>query len=197
MLNTKIALGVLLLTMAVCGCCPQIAGTSDSQREKRDTQQSAAGNSWVAADDGRLSLRFSVSPRRWKAKEGILVAAEIRNNSQQKITILRPFGDDYAALAVGIRIWDGHGQIRYTGPNRSYVIGAAAFVVIGSGETVQDKLELTIDNFAGIEPAGTYTMRYDYSYSGQWDTTAAAGNSGIKDIWRGAICSREIQVVRE
>ena len=195
--NSRMALGVLLLTMAVFGCHPTTAGTSASRSAKLDTQQSDAGNTWVTADDGRLSLRFSVVNRRWKANESIQVAAEIRNNSQQKITVLRPFGDNHAARAVGMKIWDGNRQIRYTGALASYVIGSAAFAVIDPGEAVQDKLELTIDNFGGIEPPGTYTLRYDYSYNGQWDTTAAAGDSGIMDAWRGAICSREVEVVRQ
>ncbi len=197
MLNSRIALGVLLLAMAVCGCRPPSAGTSASRSAKLDTQPADAGNMWVAANDGSLSLRLSVATRRLKAHESIQVAAEIRNNSQQKITVLRPFGDNYAARAVGMKIWDEHQQIRYTGPVASYVIGAAAFAVIGPGETVQDRIELTIDNFAGMEPAGTYTLRYDYSYSGEWDTTAAAGASGIRDAWRGAICSREVEFVRQ
>jgi len=78
-----------------------------------------------------LSLRLSVVSERVKANENIHVTAEIRNASQQKITVLRPFGDWYAARAIGMKSWDGERQGRYAGPAVTYVIGANAFVVIG------------------------------------------------------------------
>jgi hypothetical protein len=39
-------------------------------------------------------------------------------------------------------------------------------------------------------------LRYDYSYDGIWDAAAAAGKSDVAGAWRGAICSREVQVTR-
>ncbi len=95
-----------------------------------------------------------------------------------------------------MKIWVGEHQIRYTGPALSYVIGSAGFVVIGPGEVVEDKMEIT-GNFTGIERAGRYTLRYDYSYDGYWDATAAAANSGISNAWRGTISSREVEVFRK
>ncbi len=184
MLNLKTAVSSLLLTMVIGGC-------------GSPTESPVAGNTWVTSDDGKLALRLSVMTPRVKANGIIQVAAEIRNASQQKITILRPFGDRYAAKTPGMKMWDGKRQIGYTGPAVTYVIGSSAFAVIGPGEVVEDKLELGIDNFAGMESPGRYTLRYDYSYDGYWDTTAAAGNSGIKDAWRGTISSREVQVFRE
>jgi hypothetical protein len=135
--------------------------------------------------------------QRVRANEDIPVTAEIRNASEQKITVLRPSGDWFTAKALGMKIWDGESQIRYTGPAVTYVIGATAFAVVGPGEVVEDKLELTIDNFAGTKPPGRYTLRYDYSYDGHWDATAAAGKSGISNAWRGTISSREVQVFRK
>ncbi len=186
MLNLRTAFALLWLAMVVGGCGPSTGAPPP-----------LADSGWVTSDDGKLALRLSVMTPRVQANGNIQVAAEIRNVSQQKITILRPFGDDYAALSIGMKIWDGVSQIRYTGPVKTYVVGALAFAVLGPGEVVEDKLELMVDNFAGIERPGRYTLRYDYSYDGSWDTTAAAGNSGIKDAWRGTISSREVQVLRE
>jgi len=182
MLNLKAALAPLLLTMVMGGCGSPTESPSPA---------------WVTSDDGKLALRLSVISQRVTANENIQVAAEIRNASQQKIMVLRPFGDWYAAKAVGMKIWDAERQIRYTGPTPDYVIGADAFAVIGPGEVIEDELELTTDNFAGIGPPRRYTLRYDYSYDGQWDATAAAGKSGISDAWRGTISSREVQFFRE
>ena len=183
-----IALAPLLLTMVVGGCAPRTDSPSSAP--------GPAGNTWVTSDDGLLALRLSVMTPRVKAKEDILVAAELRNVSQQKLTVLRPFGDHYTARAVGMKIWDGARQFRYTGPALTYVIGSSAFAVIGPGEVVEDKMEIT-GNFAGIELPGRYTLRYDYSYDGYWDWTAAAGKSGISNAWRGTISSREVQVFRK
>jgi len=96
-----------------------------------------------------------------------------------------------------MKIWDGKRKILYSGTTPGYELGAGAFAVLGPGEAVEDKLELTADNFTGIERPGRYTLRYDYSHDGGWDDAAAAGNSGIRNVWRGTIISREVQVVRE
>src|SRR4029453_14988658 len=164
----KTTLAALLLTTIMQGC------------------RSPPGDPpWVTSDDGLLALRLAAVSQSAAASEDVQVVAQIRNASQQKLTILRPFGDWYTARAIGMKIWDGERQIPYTGPAVTYVIGASAFAVIGPGEGGEEKLELTIDNFAGFERPGRYTLRYDYSYDGHWDTTAAAGNSGIAGAWRG------------
>lgn len=190
MLNLKPAFAPLLLTMILAGC--------GSFKESLPLAPQPRGeSSWVTSDDGKLALRLTVVSQRVEADENIQVVAEIRNASQQKITILRPFGDSYAALSTGMKIWDGMSQIRYTGPAKTYVVGSLAFAVLGPGEIVEDKLELPAVNSDGIATPGRYTLRYDYSYDGYWDTAAAAGESGIKDAWRGTISSREVQVFRE
>ncbi len=198
MLKLKTEFALLLLTMVVGGCAPRTESPSSAPAiAKRDSQSPRAGSLWVASDDGKLALRLSVLAQRVPANGTIQVAAEIRNASEQKITVLRPFGDWHTAKAVGMKIWDGERRIPYTGAAVTYVIGANAFAVVGPGEVVEDKLELTIDNFAGIKPPGRYTLRYDYSYDGYWDATAAAGKSGISNAWRGTISSREIQLFRK
>jgi hypothetical protein len=130
MLNLKRTLAPLLLTMVAGGC-----GSPPED------------SAWVASDDGMVALRLSAIAQRVGAGENIQVVAEIENRSPQKLTILRPFGDWYAAKAVGMKISHGNSQLRYAGPSATYVIGADAFAVVGPGEVVQDKLELTPDTF--------------------------------------------------
>ena len=196
MMNLKTTFAPLLLAMVVGGCAPRTESPSSAPAMGKADSPPPAANGWVTSDDGLLALRLSVLTPRVKAKENIHVAAQLRNVSQQKLTVLRPFGDHYEARAVGMKIWDGERPIRYTGPALTYVIGANAFAVIGPGEVVEDKMEIT-GNFTGIERPGRYTLRYDYSYDGYWDQTAAAGNSGISNAWRGTISSREVQVFRK
>jgi len=47
----------------------------------------------------------------------------------------------------------------------------------------------------GLDQAGTYTLRFDYRYDGEWDKKVA--REGVKDIWRGWIYSREVTIVKE
>ncbi len=183
------ALAPLLLAMVVAGCAPRTDSPS--------LAPGPGGNTWVTSDDGLLALRLSVRTPLIKGKEDILVAAELRNVSQQKLTVLRPFGDWFTAKAISLKIWDGERQIPYTGAWVTYVIGSSAFALIGPGEVLEDQMELLIDNFTGITPPGRYTLRYDYSYNGHWDETAAAGNSGVSNAWRGTISSREVGVFRK
>ena len=198
MQNLKSLVSLLLLTALVCGC--HTLGPSRSPTAaivERAPSDSTNTVQWVGSEDGLLALRMSVVSRGVDRGEHIQVVAQLRNSGPSPLTVLRPFGDWYQGQTVGMKIWDGKRRNQYIGPAWTYVIGASAFAVIGAGETVEDKLELNPQNFAGLSGPGTCTLRYDYSYSGYWDTTAAAGNSGISNIWRGAISSREVQVRRK
>lgn len=194
----KTVLAITLVTMSVLGCGE--TGQSPSPTPLKVDQSPGRSPStvqWVVSDDGLLSLRLSMVSQAVPTAEPIQVVAQLRNAGSSPITVLRPFGDWYVAEAIGMKIWDEERRIQYTGPNATYVIGADAFAVLDPGEIVEDRLDLSIDSFAGIRRREIYTVRYDYSYDGQWDKAGAAGNSGIRDAWRGTISSREVQVVRE
>ena len=187
-------LATLLFAMLLCGCHslePSVA----APLVKPEPGVSSSAVQWVGSEDGVLALRLLPASREVARGATVQIVAQLRNASQTPVTVLRPFGDWVYAQAVGLKVWDGQGQLRYAGPMPTYVIGGKAFVVLAPGEVVEDRLELT-ENFPGFARPGTYTLRYDYSYQGYWDATAAAGNSGIRNIWRGTISSREVQVVR-
>lgn len=158
--------------------------------------EAAEAAQWVLSDDKQLALRLSSVAQTIVGAEQIQVVAQLRNTGNFRVTVLRPFGDWYAAQAAGLKVWDRKQRIAYSGPNASYVIGADAFTALGPGEVVEERLTLISENFA-VGSTGEYTLRFDYSYQGQWDVTAAAGNSGIRDAWRGTICSREVRVLRK
>lgn len=170
-----------------------VAATSHSP----STLSSAGRTSdeWVLSRDGKLALRLKAQSSFVKREESFVVVAEIENRSSERLTVLRPFGDDFIAVSHGIEIRNAQGKLAYTGAQRSYVIGSGGFATLEPGETVEDRLELLIENFAGIENAGRYTLQYDYSYSGEWDATAAKG--GIQDAWRGSIRGGDIEIIRE
>lgn len=151
---------------------------------------------WVKSDNGELSLRLRVKSAGLASQDSIFVIAEIRNNSPVPVTILRPFGDSFFARGVQIKIWGEQGQIKYSGGKAAdYDLNAKAFVTLGANEVVTDTLELPVHDFAGTEKAGTYTVRYDYAYDGGWDKKLAS--EGVKGIWHGAMCSREIHLKKE
>ena len=180
---------LLMLATLLLGC-------KNEALERAPTEDPTAAQS-VQSEDGKLALRLVVVRPKVARSEAIQVAAQLRNLSQQPVTVIRPFGDWVVAQSTAMKIWNAKTRVPYTGPMPSYVIGALAFSTLRPGETVEDKLELAAGNYAGLEKPGTYTLRYDYSYDGGWDTTAAAGNSGISNAWRGTISSRGVQVVRE
>lgn len=150
---------------------------------------------WVDSEDGALSIRAHVQEPVIGTGDSVVLVAEIRNNSGRSITILRPFGDPYLAQGVQIRIWNEERQIRYSGGQPDYDLTAEAFVTVAPGAAVTGTIDLSPQDFAGSARVGTYAVRYDYSYSGDWDEKVAT--EGIKNIWIGAICSREIAVERK
>ncbi len=150
---------------------------------------------WVDSDNGDLSLRLRVKSASVASKDSMVVMASIRNNRLVPVTILRPFGDACFARSVQIKIWGERGRIKYSGAKEDYDLTAKAFVTLAANETVTDTLELTVGHYAGTAKGGRYALRYDYAYSGNWDKTVAG--KGIKGIWRGAMCSREIQIAKQ
>ena len=106
--------------------------------------------------------------------------------------MLRPFGDGFQAMASGIKIWNEKRRLQYTGEQWDYVVLKEGFAVVAPGEMIEDKMKLPAANYAGLEELGTYALRYDYSYNGEWEKTA-----GISGAWRGTVSSREVHVTRK
>ena len=149
---------------------------------------------WV--DNGDLSLRLRVKSARLATQCSIVLIAEIRNNRQDPVTILRPFGPlQLLAHASQIRIWGQQGQIKYIGPIADYELNKTSFITLEAKEIAAGMLELSVSDFAETGKAGTYAVRYDYSYSGEGEKKVA--DEGVKGIWHGSICSREVQVKRK
>jgi len=149
----------------------------------------------VDSKDGALSLRLSAIHARVEKTRPIALAAELRNNTDKPLNVLRPFGDRYVALAVGIELTGPNGPLRYTGPTLTYVLGSGAFATLAPGQVIRDKLELHVSTFAGSDAAGTYTVRYTYRASVGNEQTAA--RRGFKNLWTGQIRSEAVTVTRQ
>ena len=118
-------------------------------------------------------------------------------NRTEPVTILRPFIGNIQLVthASQLKIWGEHGQIEYKGPIADYELNKSAFIALAAKEIATETLELTVSDFAETGKAGNYAVRYDYSYSGEGEKNVAG--EGVKGIWHGAICSREVQVDRK
>jgi hypothetical protein len=182
---------IVALIMAGCGIelCPWLAPAI-----LRAAEEAEEGH-WVASDNNLLALRCYAEKPHIARGESIRLIVEVRNEDTKPITVLRPSGDWFAAQTSGLKLWNADRRLKYAGPIPTYVVGAGGFVTLAPGERHKDTLELHVDNFPGNERAGRYTLRFDYSYYGQWDVYAEKG--GVTNAWRGHICSREFQVDRE
>ena len=166
-----------------------------SGQSKPTSQAPDSPGEWVDSDNGDLSLRLCVKSAVLTTTDSIFVIAEIRNNRAEPVTILRPFGDAYHARASQIKIWSEQRHVNYTGGTFDYDLGKGAFITLKAKEIVTERLELAVHNFAETSRVGNYTVRYDYDYQGDWDKTVA--KDGLKGIWHGAICSREVHLKKQ
>ena len=167
-----------------------------SGQSKTTPQTPDSPGEWETSGNGDLSLRLRVKSARLATQESIVVIAEMRNNRQGPVTILRPFGwHQLIAHASQLKIWGEQGQIKYKGPIADYELDKASFITLAAKEITTDTLELTVSDFAATGKAGNYAVRYDYSYSGEGEKKVA--DEGVKGIWRGTICSREVQLKKQ
>lgn len=195
--SITLCLAKLCVLTLFCGCDAGVHAPVAASADEPPGHDASSDVQWIDADGRLLALRLSPASQTVAKGASIKITAQLRNTGTAPITVLRPFGDRYFAKAAGMKVWNHERRILYSGATPTYPLGPSAFAVIPAGATIEDHLELTTDDFAGIEEPGTYDLRYDYSYDGRGDSTAAAGESGIRGAWHGTISSREILVTRK
>ena len=70
------------------------------------------------------------------------------------------------------------------GPTPTYVLGVDSFYTLQPNEVIEDRIELTVDAFAGSDTAGQYIVRYKYLSEG-WQEIAS--RYGFKELRLGVI----------
>lgn len=143
--------------------------------------------------DGKLALHLAAREAKVKPDQPLELIATLKNLSNQPIHVIRPFGDWYEARAIGLDIRGPAGKLKYLGPTPGYVIGSTAFTTLKSGQSVQDSLKLTSDEFDLFQSPGKYTIAFDYAYDGHWDYVAKRADLPT-DNWQGKIRSNTITV---
>lgn len=138
---------------------------------KPEAEEDSSASAWATSDDGKLSLRIVAAHGPIRADEPVWMLAELRNDSDQPLAVLRPFGDRYEARAIGFEITGPDGKVRYEGPTPTYVLGTDSFSYLAPSEVLldswstdafQDWMSLTNENHAGLGTLGRYSVRYTY-----------------------------------
>lgn len=104
-------------------------------QSRSTSQASDSPADWVNSDNGDLSLRLSVKSELLTSEDAIVLIASIRNNRSEPVTILRPFGDHYEAVAGGIKIWNEQGLVKYTGATGTRRLRTRASKGYGTGRS--------------------------------------------------------------
>ena len=116
---------------------------------------------WVTSDDGALSLRLLAYDPVTR-KEPIVLMAELRNNSEDELTVWLPFRPEYRAWMV-LDVRRGLQDISYSGPIPGYAPGPGDYASIAPGQTVDNSIELPVDGFPSSHWPREYLIRYPYA----------------------------------
>ncbi len=150
-------------------------------RKYHESQTPASLTQWADSKDNRLSVCFAVDKTTFADDEPLLIRCALRNNTDFPMTILRPFGDAFRALAEGLTILGPDGPLPYRGPMKEYVLGTSAFDQLAPHEVIDETLEIPKDLFPGLGKPGLYILGYSY-FSGGYPKPEKP-----KDFWDGGI----------
>ena len=148
---------------------------------------------WATSVDGVLSLRLIAPRTAISAEEPFVLLAELRNNTDEPINVLRPFGDKFGA-AWRLRITGPDGTLPYTGSILEYEMAAEIFITLGPGEVIQDRENFRALQYAGSDTPGRYTIVYPYSVSHDSREMATSPRVGKHGLWVGEIISEPITI---
>ena len=124
-------------------------------------EQELKTSEWVTSDDGALSFRLlAYDPVSRRAP--ITLLGELRNNTEDELRVLLPFGYEPQAMELVKMHMDGQ-QIFYSGPASDYSLGTNCLTSIAPGQTVRDSIELPVDVFPGSDRSGDYAISYPYA----------------------------------
>lgn len=213
--NTRFVSPTLLVILA---CSVFVGGCAEDRRSggdgsvsvpvsQHDVNSDLSASGWVTSADGKLSLRIVTAHGPIRADEPVWVLAELRNDADETLTVLRPFGDQYEAEASGFEITGPEGKVDYGGPKLTYVLGADAFTYLVPGEAMletwstdalQDWLRLTVENRPGLGTPGQYEVRFTYRATPNHDEMAKQSGRfvGEAPLWTGEIRTGPVAVTK-
>ena len=178
-------MGILLMS----GC--------SEKREDEDisSEPDASSSVWTDSQDGKLSLRLATPEPVFDRDVPITVFAELRNNSIEPVSVLRPFADKNRVMVNGLTLTGPQGKIPFTGGIPSYPVSWECFTEIGPGESIVEWIELSVEDFPASTATGQYSVQYAYA-SGEGHREAAH-RVGQDDLWTGGISTGAVKVEKQ
>ncbi|KKL08002.1 hypothetical protein LCGC14_2580300 [marine sediment metagenome] len=157
---------------------------------------------WATSDDGALSLRLMILKGATAANARLTLLGELRNNTDEPIDALRPFGDPPLSWSR-LYISGPDGSHDPAGPSMDYGLAATAFATVPPGRTVRGHLDLsggrytyTGGRYTVVDNPGRYTIAYGYEAHAGHRRSAVFPRFGKPNVWVGEIRSEPITLER-
>ena len=173
------------------------SGCAEKKEEADDSSTGAevASGDWTDSEDGKLSLRLGTPEPVFDRNAPITVLAELRNNSNEPLSVLRPFADQNQVKVNELTLSGPQGKLPFTGGVPSYPVSWECFTEIGPGESIVEWIELDVNEFAGSNATGQFSVQYDYAPNEEHRD--AAYRVGQDNLWTGNISSGVAKVEKQ
>ena len=148
---------------------------------------------WATSEDGALSYRLMVPKAPATAEDPMLFLAELRNNTDKPINVLRPLRDHYLAYYI-LELVGPDGPLEYTGPDVSHTLDEQAFMALPPDHVDRGDIELSVYYFAGSDKPGRYTIKCPYEVVNYFRELASRSSYDMPDLWVGEIVSESITI---
>ena len=141
---------------------------------------------WVHSPDGKVSICLTTDRTTFSSNEVIVMRCAIRNNTKERIAILRPFchsGISHEQLfVVGPK-----GRVGYSGPEYEVVCRAEDVVEVAA-QTIVDWTLPIERKYLRLEAPGLYRIAYSY-------TSFCPANLQTTNSWNGALATAAVSIM--
>jgi hypothetical protein len=143
---------------------------------------------WVHSPDGKVSICLTTHRTTFSSKEVIVMRCAIRNNTKERIAILRPFwhaGISHEQLFVV----GPTGRVGYSGPEYGVECRTEDVVEIAAQTIVDWTLPLERKYLKALEVPGLYRIAYSYA-------SFCPANLQKTNFWNGDLATATVSIMR-
>ena len=192
-MNRALLFGVLLCSFATVtsGCRKREPAPPaiDPPRTYHESRTPGIFSEWRSSGDGTISVCMHAETPTAGATNTIALRCALRNNTDKPLTLLRPFGDKWYAITLGISITGPRGAVLYQGPVAGYVLGEDAFTTLAPHTVTEGTIELKPDVFPALSSKGSYTISYRFLSDGY------PGKTLPDNYWSGLVAANSATVL--